>query len=393
MISQPLVSIVIPTRNRKELLRRAVKSLSEQSYQKLQIIVHDNNTSNLSEIDINPGKDPRIEFYKSNKDLGMLENWQKGLSYVKGDLFIRFDDDNILCKTYIHDVVNYFTKYKVRMVTSNCLITQNNRSINSLIPINQQCRILSKKQFLYFTFHNIIDSNYSVYDFKFLLDHFDLDKIYETNLPDRYLDLRLANMFNVQDVLFVESVAGISRMDYRVPEFNINMGELSFNDIMGFRNGLMTSQISPHHNFTLSRFFVFLKYYQEGYVTANHFFNKIISYPFLEMELLLGNLSKSREGFYEKFRYYLKLVLILISNPRSYFRCKSGLSVLPMATKVFLKALFQSRAPNVFEKKPLHDLSFWSDRLESFTCEEFIRTYSCESVPKIRHVYFDTDLL
>lgn len=83
MISLPLVSVVIKTRHRKKLLRRAVKSVSQQAYQKFRIIVHYSNTPNLSETDIKPGKGPRIEFYKTNEDLAMLEIWQKALSFVK----------------------------------------------------------------------------------------------------------------------------------------------------------------------------------------------------------------------------------------------------------------------------------------------------------------------
>lgn len=392
MNKYPLVSIVIPTRHRIKFLKKALKSIYEQSYKKIQIIVHDNNTPNLSLNEINPDNDPRIEFYKSNEDLGLLENWKKAISYAKGDLFLRFDDDNVLNKSYIENVVKLFVSNNLRMVTGNCLITQNDKSINSLFPVNDRIRGLSRRQLTYLTYQNLIDTNFSVYDFRFLIDSFGIDGIYETNLPDRYLDLRLANIVNDEEIIFIESIAGISRNDYRVPEFNNKLGESKFDEITALRYGQMEPQISPHNNFTLSRFHVFLEYYKMGYANKNHYFSKIISLSFLEMELLIGNLRQFKGNLREFFVYYIKFILYLLKDPDAYYQNKRNFIIIFYVTKVFTKSLIKLFLLDKFDQKKDFYLSYWADRLDSLNFDEFIRLYSPEAVPLLtkrhRHEIF-----
>jgi glycosyltransferase involved in cell wall biosynthesis len=393
MKKYPLVSIVIPTRHRKELLKNALKSICQQSYHNLQIIIHDNNTPDLIESEINPNKDPRIEFYKSNEDLGMLENWKKAISYVRGDLFMRFDDDNILCKTYIENSVKYFCDYGLKVVTGNHLTTFNNKTMNSLIK--DECGIsrLSRNQLTYLTYYNLIDTNYSIYDYKFLVDSFGFDGIYETNLPDRYLDLRLASIINDGDALFVKSISGISRIDYRTPELNINLGRFTFDEIMKFRDISMSSQISPHDNFTLSRFYVFLKYYKSIYACKNPFFSKLISLPFLEMELIAANLNKSDSGFFSLFVYNIKIFKLWFDNPKSCYQNRCGIRFLLFIAKMSLRSLIKSLMVSAFDSKIEYDLNYWNDRINSTSFDDFIKLYKSEARPSLDSKWFDKSFL
>jgi len=389
MKNSPLVSVVIPTRNRKDLLKCALKSIQEQSYQNLQIIVQDNNTPNLSEEDVNPYDDNRVEFYKSSIDIGMLENWQSGLSRVRGDLFLRFDDDNILAEQYIENVVKCFDKYKPRMITANCLTVNNNRKLYTLVPDTDKIRSLTKDQLMYLTFHNYIDSNYSVYDFKYLTTVFGQNNIYETNLPDRYLDLRLANRFKTGDAIFIETISGITRLDYRIPNFDTSLGTLSFRDIISLRSSDEMSQLSPHTNFTTSRFFMFLRYYNSGVVGKEHFFNRLISFPILEIELLIGNFSNISKGISSLCLFYVQLVSWILKRPFSYYSTKSIPSIFVLVTKIFIAALFRTINVRRRCQSTDYDIHYWSKRMRCLSFKDFVREYKSHSYSLYQISQFD----
>lgn len=60
---EPLVSVLIPTNNRPQLLLKAVKSALAQTYKNIEIVITDNSSERILEDDINHISDDRI-FYK-----------------------------------------------------------------------------------------------------------------------------------------------------------------------------------------------------------------------------------------------------------------------------------------------------------------------------------------
>jgi glycosyltransferase involved in cell wall biosynthesis len=66
----PLVSVVIPTYNRAEMLHRAVESVCSQDYKNLEIIIiDDGSTDNTTDI-VKGFDDKRIILYRLNKNQG-----------------------------------------------------------------------------------------------------------------------------------------------------------------------------------------------------------------------------------------------------------------------------------------------------------------------------------
>src|SRR6185369_6450662 len=110
--NNPLVSIIIPTRNRKVLLKDALDSVIAQTYTRLQIIIQDNNSQDGTYEDVKQYlSDKRVEYYRSDKDLSMTENWNAAFSHVRGDYFLRLDDDN--------GISNDFIAWAIEAITSN----------------------------------------------------------------------------------------------------------------------------------------------------------------------------------------------------------------------------------------------------------------------------------
>src|SRR4026208_1483957 len=76
--SLPLVSLLIPTYNRAKWIGQAIESALQQDYPNLEIIINDDcSTDNSDEIIKNYVHDPRIRYLKNEKNLGVIDNFNK----------------------------------------------------------------------------------------------------------------------------------------------------------------------------------------------------------------------------------------------------------------------------------------------------------------------------
>jgi glycosyltransferase involved in cell wall biosynthesis len=77
------VSICIPTYRSAETLRRCVDSILRQDFNDYEIIITDDSQNDdLKDIST---IDPRIKYIKNEYSLGSPENWNKAISYAKGE--------------------------------------------------------------------------------------------------------------------------------------------------------------------------------------------------------------------------------------------------------------------------------------------------------------------
>ncbi|MCK5306495.1 MAG: glycosyltransferase [Candidatus Omnitrophica bacterium] len=94
MPENALVSIIIPTYNRARIIKRAVKSVLEQTYTNFElIIIDDGSTDNTAEI-INSYKDERVIYIKNNKNSGQTIARNIGLKKAKGEYIAFLDSDD-----------------------------------------------------------------------------------------------------------------------------------------------------------------------------------------------------------------------------------------------------------------------------------------------------------
>jgi len=94
---QPLVSIGLPAYDRPKLLRRAIGSLTGQSYKNLELIISD---------DCSPGdgtrkvvqeymqEDPRIRYYRQERNIGAVANHKFTLTKARGKYFMWASEDD-----------------------------------------------------------------------------------------------------------------------------------------------------------------------------------------------------------------------------------------------------------------------------------------------------------
>ena len=105
---QPLVSVCVPTYNRVEKLKVAIKNIQRQTYDNLEIIISDNHSSDETEkVCIQLQKeDDRIIYFQQNNNIGPTTNFEFVRQRAKGKYFLWHGDDDYLDKDYIEVCVN-----------------------------------------------------------------------------------------------------------------------------------------------------------------------------------------------------------------------------------------------------------------------------------------------
>ena len=91
------VSILVPTYNRRNLLGRTIRSLVEQSYENIEILVVNDAGEDVSDI-LNSFGDNRIKYFSNDKNIGLAGSRNVGLKNSTGDYICLLDDDDIYLK-------------------------------------------------------------------------------------------------------------------------------------------------------------------------------------------------------------------------------------------------------------------------------------------------------
>ncbi|MEO0119554.1 MAG: glycosyltransferase family 2 protein [candidate division WOR-3 bacterium] len=122
---KPTVSIIIPTYNRANLLKRAIESILKQDYENIKeiIITDDGSTDNTKEIVKEfQERDKRIIFVENTKyKKGPTGNKNNGLDYATGDFVGILDDDDELLPDAISKLIDIHLKFGYKHIFANCL--------------------------------------------------------------------------------------------------------------------------------------------------------------------------------------------------------------------------------------------------------------------------------
>ena len=112
--SKPIISIVIPSYNKQDILMKSVRSIQNQNFKNIEIIiVNDCSTDNSSKIfNYLLEKDSRIRIFHHIKNLGLFRSRLDGILYSRGKYIIAFDAGDLYEDNYVLlDSYNIMKKY------------------------------------------------------------------------------------------------------------------------------------------------------------------------------------------------------------------------------------------------------------------------------------------
>ncbi|MBW3565830.1 MAG: glycosyltransferase [Acidobacteria bacterium] len=106
------MTTIIPTFRRPALLSRAIRSVAAQTYERVTICVYDNASGDETEDVVREMArcDPRIRYYRHEKNIGATNNYNFGLGRVKTPYFSLLGDDDMLAPHFYEHGVNEISK-------------------------------------------------------------------------------------------------------------------------------------------------------------------------------------------------------------------------------------------------------------------------------------------
>jgi len=113
----PLVSVVIPTRSRPQVLLRAIRSVLSQTYPQLEIVVVIDGHDPLTTAALTDIRDVRLRWIEVKETVGGSEARNIGIRNATGDWVALLDDDDEWLPTKLEEQMN-----EARTAPHNCLI-------------------------------------------------------------------------------------------------------------------------------------------------------------------------------------------------------------------------------------------------------------------------------
>jgi glycosyltransferase involved in cell wall biosynthesis len=113
MLNRSLVTIGLPVYNGEVYLRQALDSIINQDYINLEIIISDNcSTDKTKDICLEyASQDSRIQYYRQERNIGAIANFNYVLALAKGVFFNWVACDDFLAPSYILKCVNKLQEY------------------------------------------------------------------------------------------------------------------------------------------------------------------------------------------------------------------------------------------------------------------------------------------
>jgi glycosyltransferase involved in cell wall biosynthesis len=136
LVNEVLVSVIIPTYKRAELLPRAIGSVLDQTYKNIEVIIVDDNNPDTEfrkqteQYMLKYSGDPRINYIKHHKNMNGAAARNTGLKHANGEFICFLDDDDWFMPGKIEKQLIYLFN-NPSFHGAYCGRSQNNRVITS----------------------------------------------------------------------------------------------------------------------------------------------------------------------------------------------------------------------------------------------------------------------
>jgi glycosyltransferase involved in cell wall biosynthesis len=119
-VNSPLVSICIPSYNSGEFIKQTLDSVLAQTYTNIEVIVTDDVSKDDTVQIARSINDVRLKVFVNEKNLGVVENWNRSIELAKGEYIKIMGGDDLLDPKCIEEQLNIFltTKENIALVSS-----------------------------------------------------------------------------------------------------------------------------------------------------------------------------------------------------------------------------------------------------------------------------------
>jgi glycosyltransferase involved in cell wall biosynthesis len=169
--NQPLVSVGIPTFNRPEGLARVLQCIQKQTYRNIEVIVSDNCTPREEVnrlMDSIVSSDARFQYFRQDKNIGAIANFEFVLHKSSGKYFFWTADDDLCEENFVERIVMVLEENPdVALCTSDVKIIKEDDTLLSISKLDS-IRISSdwktaRRLFFYYPTSNMFFCIYGIF--------------------------------------------------------------------------------------------------------------------------------------------------------------------------------------------------------------------------------------
>jgi succinoglycan biosynthesis protein ExoO len=120
----PVVSVIIPVYNTEDYIERAVRSVLEQSFQDLEVVVVDDASTDRSFEVVNAIKDSRVKLFKNEQNSGAGATRNRAIQESTGEWIAVLDSDDWYAPQRLESLLNFAKAKDADMVADDLYIVE-----------------------------------------------------------------------------------------------------------------------------------------------------------------------------------------------------------------------------------------------------------------------------
>ncbi len=118
---KPEVTIALPTFNRSHFLKSSIPSVLSQSMTNFELLILDDASTRKTRAVVESFRDKRIRYYRNQKNIGMLANWNRSIKLSRGQYLLILGDDDALASDFLATSLKAFKRYpRLGFTFSHC---------------------------------------------------------------------------------------------------------------------------------------------------------------------------------------------------------------------------------------------------------------------------------
>ncbi len=129
----PMVSVIVPTFNRVDLLPETVDSILSQTFDDFELIIVDNMSEDGTETYVNGLKDPRIRYFRNPNNGVIAVNRNVGIRNARGKYIAFCDDDDLWHPNKIEEQLRNFDPNVIGVATNAHMFGEKSRLKHRLL--------------------------------------------------------------------------------------------------------------------------------------------------------------------------------------------------------------------------------------------------------------------
>jgi len=219
---KPLISIIMPTKDRPNLIINAIRSVINQSYSNWELIIINDGGEDISKL-VSSFNDSKINYVNLDKNFGKSHANNVGIERSKGGVIAYLDDDDVWYPNHLEVCIRELMRFENRKFVYSDFIKSQYLIENSIqVPIKKEVMLLQQQNFKTLKYGNWV-ANFCMVHKKEL---FDFCGKYDEKL-DYYEDWDVIRRFAQSTILVhVPEITG----EYKINPSTIARNELALSD-------------------------------------------------------------------------------------------------------------------------------------------------------------------